>query len=128
MRISDWSSDVCSSDLHVEREMFGQQPKLDQYLFLTNVVASGYGGLEHRDSTALICSRSDLPRVGETKLGKDYRSFLGLCSHEYFHLWNVKRLTAAQFLASDLGSEAYTRDLWHYEEIGRAASRERVGQ
>lgn len=102
---------------HVERELFGQQPQLDQYLFLTNVVANGYGGLEHRDSTALICARSDLPRAGETKLGKDYRSFLGLCSHEYFHLWNVKRITAATFLESDLGSEAYTRDLWHYEGI-----------
>nr|WP_277346296.1 PDZ domain-containing protein [Solimonas marina] len=97
--------------------MFGQQPGLDQYLFLTNVVGAGYGGLEHRDSTALICSRSDLPVPGERKLGKDYRSFLGLCSHEYFHLWNVKRITAAKFLESDLGSEAYSRDLWHYEGI-----------
>ncbi|WP_028009231.1 M61 family metallopeptidase [Solimonas flava] len=102
---------------HVERELFGQQPALPQYLFLTNVVASGYGGLEHRDSTALICSRGDFPRAGDAKLGKDYRTFLGLCSHEYFHLWNVKRITAANFLASDLGSEAYTRDLWHYEGI-----------
>lgn len=102
---------------HVERELFGQQPKLDQFLFLTNVVAHSYGGLEHRDSTALICARGDLPKVGDTKLGKDYRSFLGLCSHEYFHLWNVKRITAARFLESDLGSEAYTRDLWHYEGI-----------
>lgn len=102
---------------HVEREMFGQEPKLDQYLFLTNVVANGYGGLEHRDSTALICSRNDIPRPGETRLSKDYRTFLGLCSHEYFHLWNVKRITAASFLASDLGSEAYTQDLWHYEGV-----------
>lgn len=102
---------------HVEREMFGQEPKLDQYLFLTHVVANGYGGLEHRDSTALICSRNDLPRIGERKRSKDYRSFLGLCSHEYFHLWNVKRITAAKFLESDLGREAYSRDLWHYEGI-----------
>lgn len=112
-RLADDLTKIC----HVEREMFGQQPRLDRYLFLTHVVASGYGGLEHRDSTALICSRSDLPRVGEPKLGKDYRSFLGLCSHEYFHLWNVKRITAAKFLESDLGSEAYSRDLWHYEGI-----------
>lgn len=102
---------------HAERELFEQEPKLDRYLFLANVVASGYGGLEHRDSTALICSRGDLPRPGEAKLGKDYRSFLGLCSHEYFHLWNVKRITAARLLESDLGSEAYTRDLWHYEGV-----------
>src|SRR3546814_6025194 len=98
MRISDWSSDVCSSDLpvemadyqrvdfnvdgiphalvlsgraeadlprlahdltricHVEREMFGQQPKLDQYLFLTNVVASGYGGLRSEEHTSELQS------------------------------------------------------------------------
>lgn len=102
---------------HVEREMFGQQPQLDQYLFLTNVVASGYGGLEHRSSTALICARNDLPQPGDAKLSKDYRSFLGLCSHEYFHLWNVKRITAQRFLESDLAREAYTRDLWHYEGV-----------
>ncbi|WP_428311317.1 M61 family metallopeptidase [Hydrocarboniphaga sp.] len=104
---------------HVEREMFGQQPVrgpgFEQYLFLTNVVAAGYGGLEHKSSTALICSRGDFPRVGKAELSREYRTFLGLCSHEYFHLWNVKRITAAAFLESDLQREAYTRDLWHYE-------------
>ena len=102
---------------HAERELFGQQPQMAQYLFLTHVVANGYGGLEHRDSTALICSRGDLPRPGEARLSRDYRIFLGLCSHEYFHLWNVKRITAARLQESQLGSEAYTEDLWHYEGI-----------
>ena len=102
---------------HVERELFQQQPKLDQFLFLTNVVGAGYGGLEHRSSTALICSRGDFPRAGKTELSREYRTFLGLCSHEYFHLWNVKRITAQAFLESDLGREAYTRDLWHYEGV-----------
>jgi predicted metalloprotease with PDZ domain len=104
---------------HVEREMFGQQPArgpgFEQYLFLTNVVAAGYGGLEHRSCTALICSRGDFPRAGKPELSREYRTFLGLCSHEYFHLWNVKRITAAAFAESDLSREAYTRDLWHYE-------------
>ena len=102
---------------HVERELFGQKPKLDEYLFLTRVTGNAYGGLEHRSSTALICSRADLPQVGEAKLSKSYRTFLGLCSHEYFHLWNVKRITAQSFLDSDLATEAYTRDLWHYEGV-----------
>lgn len=102
---------------HVERELFQQQPKLDQYLFLTRVTGNAYGGLEHKSSTALICSRNDLPQVGERKLNKSYRTFLGLCSHEYFHLWNVKRITAQSFLDSDLAAEAYTRDLWHYEGV-----------
>lgn len=106
---------------HVEREMFGQEPArgadFGQYLFLTNVVGNGYGGLEHRNSTALICARSDFPRLGDPATSRDYRGFLGLCSHEYFHLWNVKRITAQRFAESDLGTEAYTRDLWHYEGV-----------
>lgn len=102
---------------HAQRELFGLQPALAQYLFLTNVTGAGYGGLEHRSSTALICARKDLPPPGETRFTKDYRGFLGLCSHEYFHLWNVKRITPLAFLESDLGAEAYTRDLWHYEGL-----------
>ncbi len=100
-----------------ERALFGGEPELDRYLFLTHVVGSGYGGLEHRSSTALICARKDFPRAGDSALSKDYRGFLGLCSHEYFHLWNVKRITAQRFAESDLGAEAYTRDLWHYEGV-----------
>ena len=73
-----------------QRAMFGGEPALDRYLFLTNVVSAGYGGLEHRASTALICSRGDFVKPGQA-VHKEYRNFLGLCSHEYFHLWNVKR-------------------------------------
>ncbi len=102
---------------HVQRELFGQEPKLREYLFLTYVMGNGYGGLEHRSSTALVCSRKDLPAPGDARFTKDYRGFLGLCSHEYFHLWNVKRITAQRFLESDLATEAYSRDLWHYEGL-----------
>ncbi|MCI0749732.1 MAG: M61 family peptidase [Nevskiales bacterium] len=109
---------------HVQRELFGQEPTLDRYLFLIRVAGSGYGGLEHRASSALICTRHDLPRPGQNLpagqaggLGREYRGFLGLVSHEYFHLWNVKRIGAERFAASDLAAEAYTRDLWHYEGI-----------
>jgi predicted metalloprotease with PDZ domain len=112
-RLAGDLSRVCAA----ARALFGHEPALEQYLFLTNVVSSGYGGLEHRSSTALICARKDLPRPGDPAAHKDYRGFLGLCSHEYFHLWNVKRITAARFAESDLGAEAYTRDLWHYEGV-----------
>ena len=102
---------------HVQRELFGQQPPLPRYLFLTQVTANGYGGLEHRASSALVTARDALPRPGESKLRKGYRGFLGLVSHEYFHLWNVKRITAQAFAESDLAAEAYSRDLWAYEGI-----------
>ena len=112
-RMANDLTQVCRA----QRAMFGGEPALDRYLFLTNVVGSGYGGLEHRASTALICSRADLAKLGQTTATRDYRTFLGLCSHEYFHLWNVKRITAQAFLDSDLAREAYTRDLWHYEGV-----------
>lgn len=102
---------------HAQRELFGQEPALPRYLFLTRVVGAGYGGLEHRASSALICSRNDLPRPGANGLPREYRAFLGLVSHEYFHLWNVKRITAERFAGSDLAAEAYTGDLWHYEGV-----------
>jgi predicted metalloprotease with PDZ domain len=112
-RVAADLSKVCA----VQRTMFGDEPALPQYLFLANVVPAGYGGLEHRACTALICSRSDFPRAGGAAASKEYRQFLGLASHEYFHLWNVKRITAQAFLQSDLAREAYTRDLWHYEGV-----------
>jgi len=102
---------------HTQRELFGQEPKLDRYLFLTQVTANGYGGLEHRASTALVCARDALPRPGQSGLRKGYRGFLGLVSHEYFHLWNVKRITPQRFAESPLAAEAYSEDLWAYEGV-----------
>lgn len=102
---------------HAQRELFGQQPALDRYLFLTQVTGNGYGGLEHRSSTALVTARDALPRPGQSELRKGYRNFLGLVSHEYFHLWNVKRITPQRFAESDLAAEAYSQDLWAYEGV-----------
>ncbi len=88
---------------------------VDRYVFMTMVVGDGYGGLEHRASTALICSRADLPVKGQPEMSDGYRSFLGLCSHEYFHTWNVKRIKPAAFVPYDLKMEAYTSLLWLFE-------------
>jgi predicted metalloprotease with PDZ domain len=88
---------------------------MSRYVFLTLAVGDGYGGLEHRASTALICARSDLPVMGQAELSDGYRSFLGLCSHEYFHTWNVKRIKPAVFAPYDLTQENYTPLLWLFE-------------
>ncbi len=98
-------------------DFFGELPEMERFLFLLTVTGEGYGGLEHRSSTALICSRHDLPRAGESGISEGYRAFLGLCSHEYFHLWNVKRIRPAAFSSCDLEKEAYTRQLWAFEGI-----------
>ncbi|RPH42779.1 MAG: M61 family peptidase [Burkholderiales bacterium] len=87
----------------------------DRYLFLTTAVGDGYGGLEHRDSTALLCGRNDLPWPGMQESTDGYRTFLGLASHEYFHAWHVKRIKPAAFVPYDFDREAYTRLLWIFE-------------
>jgi len=110
-RLANDLTRICSA----QRKMFGGEPALDHYWFLTQVTSNGYGGLEHRASTALVTARDALPRPGQPGLRKGYRGFLGLASHEYFHLWNVKRITPARFAESDLRAEAYTQDLWVYE-------------
>jgi len=88
----------------------------ERYVFMTLALGEGnYGGLEHRASTALICSRNDLPYTGMAGTTETYRTFLGLCSHEYFHTWNVKRIKPAVFLPYDLTRENHTSLLWAFE-------------
>jgi predicted metalloprotease with PDZ domain len=90
------------------------------YLFMLNAVDDGYGGLEHRNSTALICNRRDLPRLEAypahaTAVSDGYVTLLGLISHEYFHTWNVKALRPANFVNYDYAAENYTQLLWFFE-------------
>jgi predicted metalloprotease with PDZ domain len=96
-------------------ELFGKPAPVERYLFMTMVVGDGYGGLEHRASTALLASRKDLPWPGMKGLPDGYKTYLGLCSHEYFHTWNVKRIKPAAFVPYDLAQENYTRLLWLFE-------------
>ncbi len=96
-------------------EPSSRKAPMDRYVFLTLAVGDGYGGLEHRASTALICSRADLPVLGQSAMSDGYRTFLGLCSHEYFHTWNVKRIKPAVFAPYDLRQENYTPLLWLFE-------------
>jgi predicted metalloprotease with PDZ domain len=91
------------------------KPPFKNYVFMLNAVDDGYGGLEHRNSTALICNRKDLPRLGEVKQPAGYTTLLGLISHEYFHTWNVKRLRPKEFAEFDYSQENYTELLWFFE-------------
>jgi len=95
--------------------MFGELPEMKCYMFLLMVVGEGYGGLEHRSSTALICNRKDLPTRHMSKSSDDYITLLGLFSHEYFHTWNVKRIKPAEFIPYQLKEESYTSLLWAFE-------------
>ncbi len=97
--------------------LLGVPEGLDRYLFLLDAPVSGYGGLEHRWSSSLVCARDSLPIRADDEISDGYRTFLGLASHEYFHLWNVKRMKPAAFTPYDLSAESHTGLLWVFEGI-----------
>ena len=101
---------ICEAEI----DFWGVAPH-SSYVFMLNVTHDGYGGLEHCNSTALICSRSDLPRQGVDKASDGYVQLLGLISHEYFHTWNVKRLRPAELVPYNYDQENYTELLWFFE-------------
>ena len=115
------SQRICEAQIDFWHGAQGQAP-FKHYLFMLHASGEGYGGLEHRNSTALICIRADLPRAlaaGEKpaalKATDGYTTLLGLISHEYFHTWNVKRLRPAEFKRYDYDRENHTELLWFFE-------------
>jgi predicted metalloprotease with PDZ domain len=104
---------VCEAQV----DFFSELPAMERYVFILSVLNKGYGGIEHRASSSLVCSRSNLPQLDNKAMSDEYKSLLGLFSHEYFHLWNVKRIKPEVFLNPNLQSEVYTRQLWIFEGI-----------
>lgn len=105
---------LCETQVKVFEPRNGQAP-FERYTFLTMALGEAYGGLEHRNSTALITKREGLPFIGMTDSTEAYRNFLGLASHEYFHSWNIKRIKPAAFVPYDFTRENHTRLLWAFE-------------
>ena len=100
---------------HGQGKQAGSKAPHKNYLFMLNAVHEGYGGLEHRNSTALICNRADLPRQSTPSTSEGYTTLLGLISHEYFHTWNVKQLRPDAFARYDYTQENHTQLLWFFE-------------
>ena len=89
------------------RALWGPLP-YEKYLFLNLITESG-GGIEHKGSTVLMSSR------WATRTRRGYLGFLRLASHEYFHVWNVKRLRPVELGPFDYEHEVYTKALWMSE-------------
>lgn len=103
--------------IEANRAVFGELPYED-YLFITLCGDTGGGGLEHRNSTALLYARDNFRR-GEEPGGRDdgYLNFLRLACHEHFHAWNIKRIRPEVLGPFDYQQENYTRDLWTVEGV-----------
>jgi predicted metalloprotease with PDZ domain len=107
-------------------ELMGGEVPYRDYTFILHLRANAGGGLEHANSTALGYQRfgfrvergdrttSASPNVAGIP---DYRSFLGLVSHEFFHLWNVKRIRPDALGPFDYSQENYTKLLWVAEGV-----------
>ncbi|GAC1399442.1 MAG: PDZ domain-containing protein [Pyrinomonadaceae bacterium] len=90
--------------------LMGEVPYRD-YTFILHLRQTGSGGLEHLNSTALIFRRFGF------RPAESYKSFLSLVAHEYFHLWNVKRIRPDALGPFDYTKENYTRLLWVAEGL-----------
>jgi len=89
-------------------KIFGGFP-FRRYLFIVHALPVGSGGLEHRASVTM-----DIAGLGfEDETG--YLRFADLAAHEFFHVWNVKRIHDANMGPFDYTRENYTRLLWLYE-------------
>lgn len=104
---------ICETTLN----LFPQPAPFHEYLFLLHVGDCIYGGLEHRNSTALHADRNTLPPIGMQTANNAYTQLLGLISHEYFHAWNVKSIKPQAFIPYNLDHETYTPQLWIFEGI-----------
>ncbi|WP_140939080.1 M61 family metallopeptidase [Sphingobacterium lumbrici] len=91
-----------------ENRIWGSNPNA-YYLFITHNYQSSTGGLEHLNSTVLATSRFGYSQEST------YKSYLSLIAHEYFHLWNVKRLRPQALGPFNYDAENYTTGLWIME-------------
>jgi predicted metalloprotease with PDZ domain len=94
--------------IEIEAKLYGGLP-YENYLFLLHLSANGFGGLEHKN-----CCSLNYPRFGFRAKDKYYR-FIQLLAHEFFHLWNVKRIRPQALENFDYERENYTPSLWFSE-------------
>jgi predicted metalloprotease with PDZ domain len=97
--------------IQVEADIYGDGLPYDEYMFLLHLSSGGYGGLEHKESCSL-----NYPRFAFNNK-EQYHRFMQLVAHEFFHLWNVKRIRPKSLETFDYEQENYTPSLWFAEGV-----------
>ena len=92
-----------------EVKIFGSHP-CKNYVFIIHHTESSYGGLEHLHSSV-----NHITRWSYTN--EQYQRAISLLAHEYFHLWNVKRIRPASLIPFNYNEENYTDLLWFFEGV-----------
>ena len=96
--------------VETQRDFFGGLP-YRHYTFIVHLTDGRGGGLEHRNSVSNMLDRWTFQPE------RSYERYLSLTSHEFFHVWNVKRIRPAPLGPFDYRSENYTRMLWAMEGV-----------
>ena len=92
-----------------ETKIFGSHP-CKTYVFFIHNTDNSFGGLEHLHSSVNHITRWSYD-------AKNYQRPISLLAHEYFHLWNVKRITPAALIPFNYNAENYTELLWFFEGV-----------
>jgi predicted metalloprotease with PDZ domain len=103
-----WDGPRSARDLEAivrQQVAFWGHAPYDRYIFL-NLITEAWGGLEHLASTVLMTSR------WKARTRNGYLEWLALASHEFFHVWNVKRLRPMALGPFEYDAENHTRSLW----------------
>ncbi len=96
--------------IYLEAKLFNGLP-YSEYTFILHLTGQGYGGLEHGNSCSLIYNRFGFSQT------EAYHRFLCLVAHEFFHLWNVKRIRPQALHQFNYDQENYTQSLWFCEGV-----------
>lgn len=95
--------------IEIETSIFGAHP-CKNYVFINHLTDSSYGGLEHAHSSVNHITRWSFSK-------ENYQSAISLLAHEYFHLWNVKRIKPEAFIPFNYQTENHTDLLWFFEGV-----------
>lgn len=101
----DWLAEQCKAIVETEARVFGGVP-YDRYVFFVYAGANLNGGLEHARCSVNMCDVSALTDPQRAK------SLLALLCHEYFHVWNIKRIRPQEYGPFDYTREVHSRMLW----------------
>ena len=103
----NWSQKKIEGDLsricNYELKLMEGAP-FEHYVFILHIgKGAGGGGMEHANSTAIGIPSDEY--------------LAGVAAHEFFHLWNVRRIRPASLEPVDYTKEQYTRALWFAEGV-----------
>ncbi len=109
-----WDGQQAAGDVEkivAETQSFWGVNPLKRPFWFLNFAVEAKGGLEHDHSTVIMTGRRQMSDRD------DYIKWLGVVTHEFFHVWNVRHMRPAELASYDYQHEQYTNQLWLTEGL-----------